>query len=171
MWSSGGYLNGIAFDTSRNILYWTSWSKIYRATIHETEPVTLLNAEECECDTFTSHGDLRCCGYANPKDFAFIAHGGLMGLAFDWIAQNLYVVTDDGYILVCNDDARASKVFRCVTLLNGQGYLRGIAVDPNEGYSYRNNALVTRNLASMILKFRHYALALYTTQGTPSRRM
>ena len=107
------------------------------------------------------------------KRFCFYCRWGTDGFSIwlDSAKPVRCVVTDGGYILVCNDDARASKVFRCVTLLNGQGYLRGIAVDPNEGYSYRNNALVTRNLASMILKFRHYALALYTTQGTPSRRM
>lgn len=73
-------------------------------------------------------------GRGNSKGFAIAPDGGLMGLAYDWIAENLYVVTDNGYIVVCNDGARTTKAFRCRTLLSGQRDLRGITVDPNEGY-------------------------------------
>ena len=57
----------------------------------------------------------------------------LMALTYDWIAENLYVATYDGHILVCNGDARVTRTFRCVHLLETQINLRAIAVDPIEG--------------------------------------
>ena len=55
------------------------------------------------------------------------------GLAYDWIAENLYVATEDGFILACNDGARTTQGFRCRTLLTRQGQAVGITVNPNEG--------------------------------------
>ena len=56
------------------------------------------------------------------------------GLAYDWIAENVYIATGQGHIVACSDDARATKEFRCRALIRGEGNLSGIVVDPNEGY-------------------------------------
>ena len=50
---------------------------------------------------------------------------------FDWIAQNLYVVSSQGFILAC--DGRVNRPFRCDPVLRGQGSVVGIALNPNEG--------------------------------------
>ena len=69
--------------------------------------------------------------------FDTVVDGAMHALAFDWIAENLYVATRAGYVVVCHDDARATKAFHCrpvLFLCKFYGDLRGIAVDPNEGY-------------------------------------
>lgn len=66
--------------------------------------------------------------HGSPPDFVIIAVGSFNGLAYDWIADNLYVATDSA-VLACNND----KPFRCATLLRHRGPTYGIALDPNEG--------------------------------------
>ena len=61
----------------------------------------------------------------------WIADGHIYGLAFDWIANNIYAVTIEGYIFACS--ASVSPVTRCVTVISGHGNVEGIAVDPIHG--------------------------------------
>ena len=55
-----------------------------------------------------------------------------MGLDFDWITHNLYVVSEGGYVFACKSTKRGSM--NCYIIVTGQGRIYGIAVDPNHGY-------------------------------------
>ena len=52
----------------------------------------------------------------------------------DSVTGNLYGVVYNGYVFVCSTLA-SSDLLDCETLLQGQGSLYGIFVDPNSGYS------------------------------------
>ena len=123
-------LGGLHLDTARSIMYWTSRYTIYRAAISQTEPETLLTTFKCEWQLERMY----FCNERNPDGCAITADGSMNGLAYDWIAENLYVATHYGFILACNSgDARTIQEFSCRTLLTDQGKAVGIAVNPNEG--------------------------------------
>ena len=163
MWNSDEYIVGIAFDAARNITYWTSGYTIYRATINQTETETLLNSTaDRKCKWHCLGAIHWICGH--PKGFGIIADGSFNGLAYDWIADNLYVATHR-FVLSCNYDA----TFRCVTLVSGQGLLNGIALDPNEGY--KNFVVFWLNPIPPCLKLCHFDLAPCTFQDSLVTRM
>ena len=53
-------------------------------------------------------------------------------MAHDWITGNLYGVSRNGIVFVCNTSS--SELLDCEVLLSGQGDLIGIALNPIEGY-------------------------------------
>ena len=63
--------------------------------------------------------------------FDTIADGTFHGLAFDWIAGNVYLGTTGGFILAC-DTVRTSTL-TCGTVMNNQGEVNGIALSPVAG--------------------------------------
>ena len=61
-----------------------------------------------------------------------IADEFMRGLAFDWITTNLYGVSWNGHVFVCQASGENGEL-NCTNLLSGQGKLNGIALDPNNG--------------------------------------
>ena len=59
------------------------------------------------------------------------ADGEITALGFDAITGNVYVGTQDGYLLAC--DAEPAREFRCVKIRRVVGHVFGIALDPEEG--------------------------------------
>ena len=58
--------------------------------------------------------------------------GWFWGLAWDWIAGRIYLVTGGGFVIAC--DGRLVRKPKCAAVLSDQGALYGIAVDPTKGY-------------------------------------
>ena len=56
----------------------------------------------------------------------------ISGLAFDWIAGNLYGVSWAGIVFACKARG-AGRMTKCSELVKDQGILRGIALDPQDG--------------------------------------
>ena len=50
----------------------------------------------------------------------------------DWITGNLYGVSENGHVFVC--ETFESGMLSCENLVTGQGNVQGIALDPNNGY-------------------------------------
>ena len=53
---------------------------------------------------------------------------------FDWIAGNIYLVTERGHVLACDAKLTHGSSLRCAVLIRGLSSLHGIAVNPAEGY-------------------------------------
>ena len=67
-----------------------------------------------------------------PQADFLSTNGCLRGKGFDWITGYVYMVFSGGYLLAC--EGRHSREFACATILTGQGDLRGIALNPTQGY-------------------------------------
>ena len=65
--------------------------------------------------------------------------GPITGLAFDWITANVYGVSASGVIFACKSLAGEPSSLSCVTLVDRQTRLNGIALSPNEGYDLPYN--------------------------------
>ena len=63
-----------------------------------------------------------------------VAVGNYWSLKVDWITGNLYVVTDGGYIIVCDGRSRDTGAIGCSWIARDQGELRGITLRPDKGY-------------------------------------
>ena len=59
------------------------------------------------------------------------ADGVIRGLAHDWITGNLYGVSQNGIVFVCN--TTRNEQIDCEVLLSGLGDLYAIALNPVEG--------------------------------------
>ena len=51
------------------------------------------------------------------------------------MTQNVYVVTEAGFILACHQPASLLPGFKCAVVMSGEGPIRGIALNPFEGYA------------------------------------
>ena len=91
---------------------------------------TLANALALQCEL--SHGMLSPTKLQHFNSNC-ISDGVLRGVAFDWVTGNLYLVSSDGFVLVCNGSL--DRAFNCATVINGQGDLIGIVLNPGEGYN------------------------------------
>ena len=108
------------------------------------------------------------CWYFDFHMSFFLADGRFSTLAFDWITENVYIGTEDGYVTVC--DKNGSPPFTCRPLLTRQKELNGIALDPIQGY-----ARVFQSLAATVNQqfpdsFRTMYWTIFATRNGSIRR-
>ena len=60
------------------------------------------------------------------------ADGTIYGLDFDWIAGNIYMASEDGYVLTCDAKRALESSLRCTVLVQSLSNLYGLAIDPIE---------------------------------------
>ena len=99
---------GVAFDWVTEFIYLSAFSQVMRSHRKGSEVKTALNARECKRELIL-----------------------YMTLAFEWVTGNIFIVTERGLILAC--DGRQERPFACATVVEGQGKVKGIAVNPIEG--------------------------------------
>ena len=129
-------LNGITYNFRTQRLYWCSNSTIFRAQLKNGSYVadvqTLYTITTSICNEssvlVTGLDDLEIIGACTSSLFAV---GPIYGLAFDWITNNLYGVSQGGHIFACKETSNGT--FDCYTLRDDQGNVNGIAINPNEG--------------------------------------
>ena len=129
-------LNGITHDFRTRRLYWCSNSTIFRAQLkngsYAGHVQTLYSITTSMCNESsilnTRLDDFEVSGACTSSLFAV---GPIYGLAFDWITNNLYGVSQGGHIFACTETSNGT--FDCYTLRDDQGKVNGIAVHPNEG--------------------------------------
>ena len=124
-------LEGLTFDWIHRKIYYASHDRIYASNESGPGYQTVFETAECESTLIKwLHLLLRYlilnCGVA------MLADGFIRGLAFDWITMNLYGVSWNGHVFVCQAPGENGEL-NCRNLLTGQGTLNGIAVDPNNG--------------------------------------
>ena len=66
---------------------------------------------------------------------SFTADGSMFGLAVDFITGNLYGGNNGSYIFVCS--SAMTGPLNCTTILNSRDGIRGIALSPNDGQSFK----------------------------------
>ena len=58
--------------------------------------------------------------------------GTIYGLDFDWTAGNIYMASEDGYVLTCDAKLALESSLGCTVLVQSFSNFYGIAIDPIE---------------------------------------
>ena len=91
-----------------NKIYFCNGSKVYRANLDGSNLETVLSISTSQCKLNVLLVFIKNCSHVFVL-LARVAVGEMLGMTFDWIAGNVYVVTDKGYIWAC--DARPTRTF------------------------------------------------------------
>ena len=71
----------------------------------------------------------------------FVADGWIYALNFDWQTRNLYVGTENGFIVACDTRPISSSSLTCAVVFKFQDSVWGIAVHPMEGQDLHSSKI------------------------------
>ena len=126
-------LQGVAYDSVRNLLYVSAPTSIYQLQKDGKQLKAVFSSNLCNL-TLVVCFETIYWGVLTVE--TVFLDGQIRGLSFDWITGNLYGVTAGGHIIVCK--AKTDGMLVCATALSGQGVLNGITVNPIDGFEKQN---------------------------------